>query len=176
MSLTHGREIQDLSTNLIKLACAKRLHIVTAESCTAGALATLLADTPGAGDCFAGGFVAYAKSCKRAVLEVAPELIAEHTAVSQEVTLAMARGALLKCPVAQLSIAVTCVGGPKPDEDGNPVGLTHVAVCGPCGLMQAADKFDLSSSDAIRTKVIESALTLAISFVRTVEAGENQPL
>jgi nicotinamide mononucleotide (NMN) deamidase PncC len=46
--------------------------------------------------------------------------------VSREVVLAMAEGALERCP-ADIVLAITGVAGPEPDEDGNPVGLLHVA-------------------------------------------------
>ncbi|WP_366785664.1 CinA family protein [uncultured Hyphomicrobium sp.] len=111
------------------MAAAQRTTVVTAESCTAGSLATLIADTPGAGEMFAGGFVTYAKACKEAVLGIPSSLIENETAVSAEVAREMARGALRSCVVADVAVAITCVGGPKPDEDGNPVGLTHIAVC-----------------------------------------------
>ncbi len=61
-----GEAIQDV----VRIAAAQRTTVVTAESCTAGSLATLIADTPGAGEMFAGGFVTYAKACKEAVLGI----------------------------------------------------------------------------------------------------------
>ena len=39
---------------------------------------------------------------------------------------AMAKGAL-GCSIADLSVSITGVAGPGPDEDGNPVGLVHIA-------------------------------------------------
>jgi nicotinamide mononucleotide (NMN) deamidase PncC len=53
-------------------------------------------------------------------------LLKAHTAVSREVVLAMAGGALERCP-ADIVLSVTGVAGPEPDEDGNLVGLLHVA-------------------------------------------------
>jgi PncC family amidohydrolase len=121
--------LTDLSAEVVGLARTQRCKIITAESCTAGALTTLLADTPGAGDILEGGIVSYAKSCKVELLGVDAELLAAQTAVSADVALAMARGALGVCPTADIAVAVTCGGGPKPDDDGNPVGLTYAAVC-----------------------------------------------
>ena len=59
--------------------------LATVESCTAGALAALLADAPGASECFHGGFVVYTKANKVAAVGVPPDLIKAHTAVSREV-------------------------------------------------------------------------------------------
>jgi PncC family amidohydrolase len=86
----------------------------------------LLADVEGASDVFHGGFVVYTKAEKSAAVGVPPEVIERHTAVSREVALAMARGALERLP-ADVVVAVTGVAGPDPDEDGNPVGLVHIA-------------------------------------------------
>ena len=38
----------------------------------------------------------------------------------------MAVGALERTP-ADIAVAITCVAGPEPDEDGNPVGLSFIA-------------------------------------------------
>ena len=50
-----------------------------------------------------------------------------YTAVSAQVAKAMAVGGLERSP-AHIAMALTGVAGPEPDEDGNPVGLTFVAV------------------------------------------------
>ncbi len=112
----------------VLVADAKRrgLTLATAESCTGGALAFLLSNAPGAGEIFHGGFVVYTKANKTAALGVPSDLIKQHTAVSAEVVKAMAEGALERCP-ADVVLAVTGVAGPEPDEDGNPVGLVHLA-------------------------------------------------
>lgn len=155
----------DTIRDVVALATALSVTLVTAESCTAGALATLIADTPGAGDVFAGGFVTYAKACKEAVLGVPASLIEKETAVSAEVALEMARGALRSCVLADIAIAVTCVGGPKADEDGNPVGLAHIAVCHRDGAFaRATETYDGTPSE-IRAAVLDDAVTLLRSFL-----------
>lgn len=165
--MTVNHSITELAGEVVSRAAASRLSIVTAESCTAGSLATLLADTPGAGGILQGGFVAYAKACKSAILDVPPELIATETAVSGAVALAMARGALARCRTADLAIAVTCVGGPVPDEDGNPVGLTHVAVCDRAGaVMQEQCTIGGATSGRVRGDAMFEALNLTLLFLK----------
>ena len=56
--------LAEQAKRVVTLACAKNVWLVTAESCTAGLLATLLADVPGAGETFHGGIVAYSKECR----------------------------------------------------------------------------------------------------------------
>jgi nicotinamide-nucleotide amidase len=115
------------AAELFTLLRAKKLSVVTAESCTAGLVATTLSDAPGAAELLHGGFVTYTKTNKTCALGVPAALIAQHGAVSREVAIALAIGALERCP-ADLAVAVTGVAGPDPDVDGNPVGLVYFAV------------------------------------------------
>jgi nicotinamide-nucleotide amidase len=114
------------AAEVIELAKAAKASVATAESCTAGVLAVLLADAPGAAERFHGGFVAYTKENKTAALDVPSSLIAAHSAVSAEVAEAMASGAVCRCP-ADIAVAITGVAGPEPGEDGNPVGKSTSA-------------------------------------------------
>jgi nicotinamide-nucleotide amidase len=123
---TH-HELLELATQAMRTLERKGLSVVTAESCTAGMLATLLSEVAGAAERLHGGFVTYTKENKTAALGVAHDLLAKKGAVSREVAIAMAEGALRRSP-AQVAVAITGVAGPEPDEDGNPVGLVCVAV------------------------------------------------
>ena len=93
-------------------ACAARgLMIATAESCTGGLLAKCLTDVAGSSDYFERGWVTYSNAAKQADLGVAPGLIEWHGAVSEEVAIAMAKGAIRRSG-ARVSIAVTGIAGP----------------------------------------------------------------
>jgi len=120
--------LKERAEQIVKLLRRKKLTLVTAESCTAGLLAALLSKPDGAGDVLEGGFVCYSKEQKSVALHVSPVTLKEKTAVSSEVAEEMARGAL-KRSTAKTAIAVTGVLGPKPDEDGNPVGLVYLSHC-----------------------------------------------
>lgn len=166
--MSHDIAITDLSARVVKAARAKAAKIITVESCTAGSLCTLLADTPGAGDVVLGGFVTYAEACKTDVLGIPRSLLEACSAVSKEVATAMAEGALAKCNVATLAIAVTCVGGPKPDDDGNPVGLTHFAVLIRGGrLLHRTLQVDEHSSGRVRGEVLSQALLLVLEALNS---------
>jgi len=106
---------------------AASLTIVTAESCTAGAIAALLAQAEGASDILHGGFITYTKQHKAKALGVSERLLKEQGAVNADVVKQLAAGALERSP-ASLAIAVSGVLGPEPDEDGNPVGLVYFCV------------------------------------------------
>ena len=119
---------------VIKRAKACACTIATAESCTAGLLAAVLAEAPGAGTQLKGGFITYTKDQKIIALGISRELLDRESAVSKVVAIAMAEGALAHS-VADLSVSVTGVAGPGPDEDGNPVGLVHIATARRKGTM-----------------------------------------
>jgi nicotinamide-nucleotide amidase len=160
---------------VLEEARARHLSLVTAESCTAGALAVLLADAPGAAGSFHGGFVCYTKAQKFASLAVPPELIEAQTAVSREVAIAMARGGIDRSP-ADICVAITGVAGPKPDEDGNPVGLMHVAVACRDGRVASAQySFGENPREKNREFAMNAALEMLDATVRETEGAPSEP-
>ena len=103
----------------------------------------------------------YDKACKAELLEISPEVLEKCTAVSAEIVSAMTEGALAHCKSATIAIAITCVGGPKPDEDGNPVGLTYLAVKQRYGHVQIRRlQIDEHLSGRIRGEVLSHACQL----------------
>jgi nicotinamide-nucleotide amidase len=114
------------AADVVALAERKNLTLVTAESCTGGLLAAVLSEAPGAGERLQGGFVVYTKEHKTIALGVPRDLLERESAVSEPVVRALAAGALSHS-IADISVSITGVAGPAPDEDGNPVGLAHFA-------------------------------------------------
>jgi nicotinamide-nucleotide amidase len=152
--------IEQQAERILELAAARHMTIVTAESCTAGAVATALSKAPGAGDYFHGGFVTYTKPMKNVVLDVPLKILRDKGAVCKEVAEAMAIGALKKAH-ANLAVAVTGVAGPEPDEDGNPVGLVFCSAARlNCKAVAARHFFHGLSQEAVLQASIEEALTL----------------
>jgi nicotinamide-nucleotide amidase len=101
--------------------------LATAESCTGGFVAKLITDVPGASRYFARGWVTYSNEAKASQLGVAPELIAEHGAVSEEVAAAMAQGAR-RVAAADYAIGITGIAGPDGGTEQKPVGLVYISV------------------------------------------------
>jgi nicotinamide-nucleotide amidase len=120
-------ELAQSAARVLGAARERKLTLVTAESCSAGGLAMLLSEAPGASDTLHGGFVVYTKDQKMKALGIDAELLQRHTAVCEPVAKAMAVNALERS-MADLAVAITGVAGPDPDEDGNPVGLVHIAL------------------------------------------------
>ena len=86
----------------------KSLTLVTAESCTAGLIASRLADLPGAGKLLECAFVTYSSQSKQRCLDVSPVTIAQHNLTSEAVAIEMALGALNRSS-ANLAVANTGV-------------------------------------------------------------------
>lgn len=121
-------ENEDDTLEKIKLFCnEKKITIGTAESFTAGLLASKLTSIPGSSQFFLGGIIAYSPQAKSAILKVSSALITEKGTVNKVVSEAMAKGALatLECDVA---ISTTGVAGPNKDEFDNEVGLAYITI------------------------------------------------
>ena len=119
-------ELRTVAAKLLDLLRAKKLKLVTAESCTGGLIAAALTEIPGSSDVLERGFVTYSNAAKEADLGVAAEILRRHGAVSEETARAMAAGALQASP-ADLSLAVTGIAGPDGGSAEKPIGLVHFA-------------------------------------------------
>lgn len=95
-----------------KLLTERGLTLATAESCTGGSIAARFTAMPGASAYFLCGVVSYSNASKHDLLGVAPEVIARHGAVSEEVARRMAEGAR-RISGADCAIATTGIAGPQ---------------------------------------------------------------
>jgi len=133
------------------------LRLATAESCTGGLIAAACTAVAGSSDWFERGFVTYSNAAKTEAIGVDAALIAAHGAVSEEVALAMARGALAHSQ-ADLAVAVTGIAGPGGATPGKPVGTVWVALARR-GAPAQADLLQLQGERAaIRAQTVEYAL------------------
>jgi nicotinamide-nucleotide amidase len=114
-------ELEEELRRLLTKAHERDLMFATAESCTGGMLASLMTDIPGIAHTFERGFVTYTDESKNELLGVPKELLADKGAVSQEVAIAMAEGALERSR-ANMALAVTGFA-----DTGDEPGLVHFA-------------------------------------------------
>jgi nicotinamide-nucleotide amidase len=142
---------------LVARAAERGLWIATAESLTAGAVVARLVDVPGASAVIAGGAACYSYSAKSRVLGVDADLLTATGAVTAEVAVAMAEGALSLYD-ADLAVATTGVAGPGPDERGAPEGNVWIALAAR-GRGTRARELHLSGGRArIRADAVDAAL------------------
>jgi nicotinamide-nucleotide amidase len=112
-------ETQEATRRLLAKACDRDIMFATAESCTGGMLASLLTDVQGVAHAFDRGFVTYTNEAKNEMLGVPLDLIEAKGAVSREVAVAMAEGALERSR-ANITLSVTGFA-----DSGDEPGLVH---------------------------------------------------
>ncbi|MFD2191586.1 CinA family protein [Pistricoccus aurantiacus] len=103
----------ELVENVVAYLKEQELALVTAESCTAGLIASEVANVPGSGQVLEGGLVVYSPEAKKRYLAVASETIEAHGLTSQALSREMALRAL-DSNDADIAVAVTGLAGPDP--------------------------------------------------------------
>lgn len=102
--------------------------VSTAESCTGGRIAEAIIAVPGASKYFKGGIISYVDEVKMSLLHVSADVLAEKTAVCEEVAQQMVAGAC-KTLNTDYAISATGIAGPGGGTKENPVGTIWLA-CG----------------------------------------------
>jgi nicotinamide-nucleotide amidase len=125
--LVFGIESEDLEDAVVPLLAARKLTIATAESITAGLVASRLGRVPGVSAWLHGGIVAYHNNAKINLLGVLADMIREHGAVSSQVAEAMAVGCRARFGV-DLAVSTTGIAGPGGATETKPVGLVYVGL------------------------------------------------
>ena len=120
--IVFGVDDQTMESVVLDLLVAQGLRLATAESLTGGMIGTRLTEVPGSSRAFMGSIVAYDGEVKRSLLGVS-----EGPVVSEEAVRAMALGACERLG-ADVSVAVTGVAGPDPQEGQEP-GTVWMATC-----------------------------------------------
>ncbi len=113
-----------------QMLAERGLTVSTAESCTGGTVAQMIASVAGASRYFRGSIVAYNSEIKVNLLGIDPGLIKEHSVVSPEVAAAMARSVRRICN-SDFAIGITGNAGPTADDTPHPVGQVFISISGP---------------------------------------------
>jgi len=101
--------------------------ISTAESCTGGAIASLITSVPGSSAYYEGSIVSYSYDIKESLLNVKKETLEKYGAVSEETVTEMLTGLLNKMNT-DFGIAVSGIMGPDGGTPDKPVGTVWIAV------------------------------------------------
>lgn len=148
-------ETEEAARRLLSKAAERGLKLTTAESCTGGMLASLLTDVQGVAHTFDRGFVTYSYDAKNEMLGVPWELIEQNNAVTREVAVAMAEGAL-EHSRANVALAITGFA-----DAGVEPGLVHFA-CARAGRVTAhrEEHFGPGGRGATRVKCMKTAIEM----------------
>jgi nicotinamide-nucleotide amidase len=118
---------ESLEEVIVKLLAQRNQTLAVAESCTGGLLANRITNVPGASAVFLAGYICYANQAKIGMLDVDPQLIEKHGAVSEKVARALAEHARA-CAKSDYALATTGVAGPSGGSPEKPVGTVYVAL------------------------------------------------
>ena len=117
---------RSLEKRVGELLLKSNTTISTAESLTGGKIAATLVSVAGSSSYYKGSLVAYSADAKMNLLDVCSETIKEHTVVSKQVALEMAKGVKEKLQT-NYAIAVTGNAGPTKDDTDKSVGVVFIA-------------------------------------------------
>ncbi len=168
-------QFEQLAEDVLQEMRGLGLKIATAESCTGGLVAAALTSVAGSSDVFERGFVTYSNEAKAQMLGVDPAMIRRHGAVSREVAIAMAHGAL-RTSRAHLSVAVTGIAGPGGGSPEKPVGLVHFAAARAAPSKVESHSVSLPEGTAARSPVgekVEVRGNAADAVIFTVQHEER---
>lgn len=148
------------ASEIVTALAARGETLACAESLTGGLLCDAIVQVPGASRVFMGGVVAYDEGRKVTLLGVDPQTLKDHSAVSRETALEMARGARVRLGTTY-ALATTGYAGPG----GADVGLVYVACASPQGETVAEHRFSGSRAE-IRRQAVTAALALLQLIIR----------
>ena len=117
---------QLIAKSVVKALTKQKKSICVAESITGGGLGQVLTQIPGASKVFVGGVITYSDELKVSELGVSKSDLKKYTAVSEQVAIAMAKGALKKFKT-DYALATTGVAGPGMAY-GKKAGTVWIAV------------------------------------------------
>lgn len=164
--LIYSEQDDSLQECIGRMLCKGGKTLSTAESCTGGAIASLITEVPGASSYFLGSVVSYSNEVKNKVLEVPKEIIENHGAVSEECVKAMAEG-VRRLTGSSYSVATSGIAGPGGGSPEKPVGLVWIGVSSEKGTQAYSMTF---SSD--RKRNVERFASSALNLLRLKIASE----
>lgn len=154
-----------LSINLGRLLAARSMRIAAAESCTGGALASVITSVPGCSAYFDRAWVTYTNDAKHELLQVPADLLEQHGAVSAQVAKAMALGALANSH-ADIAVSISGIAGPQGGTPDKPVGLVWFGLAAGDGFCETRS----AHFDGERNRVREQAVGFILQWLIDVVA------
>jgi len=122
-----AKDRASLEMSIGQMLKAKDLRLAVAESCTGGLISHRITSVSGSSDYFERGIVVYSDASKIEMLEVPPEIIEAHGAVSAETAASMAQG-VRSVSRTDLGLATTGIAGPTGGTKDKPVGTVFIAL------------------------------------------------
>lgn len=120
----NGTELKKVVANML---IENDITISCAESLTGGMFASTLVDNAGISKVFDRGLVTYTDRAKIQELDVEPDVLAIHGAVSAETAMEMADG-VRRMSGSKMNVSCTGVAGPDGGTEEDPAGTAYIGV------------------------------------------------
>lgn len=156
-STEEDEEIEAVIAGLLE---KRGLTLATAESFTGGTIASRITSIPGASKYFKGSIVSYATEVKVNVLGVTQELVDEHSVVSEQVAMAMAKG-VKNLMDTDFAIATTGNAGPSKGDSDAEVGTVFIGIASPSNIF--ALKLNMGSQ---RERIVQKSVNKAFELLK----------
>lgn len=164
---------EELARDIVERASTRDVTVSTAESLTAGMIASTIADIPGASAVLRGGAVTYCDVIKHRVLGVEQETLDRFSAVSHQTAREMAAGSL---DLYQSDIAVSATGyaGPGGGTEQDPAGTFYIgwayrAADGGALVVESARCHYEGDRSCVRAHAVEEALGRIVRVLNSME-------
>lgn len=141
--------------------------VATVESCTAGALSSMITSVPGASEYYMGSLITYSNEEKMKQAHVSKETLLKYGAVSEETAREMAEGGRKRLEV-DYCISTTGIAGPDGGSKEKPVGTVWIAISSAKGTV--AKQFMFGNH---RQRNVEMTCLSALNYLRNHIFGYN---
>ena len=150
-----------MQKKIVQALLNKNLRLSTAESFTAGNIASTIISVSGASRVFYEGLVCYNTQAKIDRLKVEEKTVEEFGVVSEQVARQMIDGLLA---TNNCDIALSTTGYADATQDGGAVGLTYIAV-GDKSVTIVEENSFCGTREQITSRATQRALEILLKFI-----------
>ena len=148
----------DIIQEIVAKFTKSNTTLAIAESCTGGYISNMITNIPGASKVFDRGIVCYSNLSKSTLLNVDPDDIVKHGAVSEEVAKQLAHNIRVLSNVT-IGIGITGIAGPTGGTPEKPVGLVYIGFSTRKETIVEKHQFKVNRI-TFKRKVLEKVLSL----------------
>jgi nicotinamide-nucleotide amidase len=148
----------DIIQEIVVKFTKSNITLAVAESCTGGYISNMITNIPGASKVFERGIVCYSNLSKSTLLNVDPDDIVKHGAVSEIVAKQLANNIRAISNVT-IGIGITGIAGPTGGTPEKPVGLVYIGFSTQKETIVEKHQFNVDRI-TFKRKVLEKVLSL----------------
>ena len=157
-------EFLDIIKDIITEFTTRKITLAIAESCTGGYISNMFTNISGASNVFERGIICYSNASKVALLNVDPESINQHGAVSETVAKQLANNIRVLSNV-DIGIGITGIAGPTGGTPEKPVGLVYIGISTFDRTFVEKHHFNVDRI-TFKTKILEKILLLLQNYIK----------